>query len=432
MHRIPKTRKLFASIYFATLLAAGTMIGVYSSNDAAGTIGAPALSKSQAEISAAVTKVSTAKKADRKMNKDPLTFVKGPYLGHVDAESVMVSVELSKEANALVTVKGENREWTFQSDEAKKFHEMRLYGFTPGERYAFQYSATQGSETISDNGGFRTAPTRDQSYRFAVYGDTRSNPAKHRQVCDEIAKFEPDMIVNVGDVCVNGDVAEGWQLEHFDPAREILKNAPYYISIGNHERNSHYYYDYMAYPDPENYYAFTYGNARFIVVDSNYDAEPFSPANRQFLWLRDQLESSVDNDFVFVFFHHPPFSEAGSGEFAVRGFLVPLFKRYKPDIVFNGHVHSYERGYADGVYYVITGGGGSGLSAVTRDVQEITVSGSFHHFVLMDVDGEKIHYQCRGLDDQLFEELYLKKGEDGLIPDEDAEGETQDEGGDDF
>ena len=38
--------------------------------------------------------------------------------------------------------------------------------------------------------------------------------------------------------------------------------------------------------------------------------------------------------------------------------LVPLFEQYGVDVVFNGHDHHYERSYKDGVYYIVTGGGG--------------------------------------------------------------------------
>ncbi|MCR4315280.1 MAG: metallophosphoesterase [Planctomycetes bacterium] len=369
---------------------------------------------------------SARKNGSRKTDKDPLAFVKGPFLGHVDAESVMVSAELSKVGSIEVVVRGDEREWTFKSEGSSEFHEMKLDGFEPGNYYTFEYKVVSGEENLIADGRFRTAPTRDQKYRFGIYGDSRSVPAVHKRICDEMLKFGPDMVVNTGDVCGNGDEWNDWQIEHFEPARELMMNAPYYIAIGNHERNSKYFYQYFSYPTPENYFAFTYGNARFIIVDSNFEYESFAPSSTQFMWLRDQLESSVDNDFVFVFFHHPPWSEGWdspgySGEFSVRGFLVPLFKRYRPDIVFNGHTHDYERGYRDGTYYVITGGGGSGLDLPQQDFEHVTVARYVHHFVLVDVEGDKIHYQVRGLSDTLIEELYLEKSDSGLVVREDDE-----------
>lgn len=51
--------------------------------------------------------------------------------------------------------------------------------------------------------------------------------------------------------------------------------------------------------------------------------------------------------------------------------------------VFAGHEHLYQRKQAGGIVHITTGGGGAPLYADEKD-------GGFHHYVLVNVDGEKV------------------------------------------
>jgi len=50
------------------------------------------------------------------------------------------------------------------------------------------------------------------------------------------------------------------------------------------------------------------------------------------------------------------------------------------DIVFNGHDHSYERSYVNGVFYIVTGGGGAPLYEQERASPYSLVFHSAYHF----------------------------------------------------
>jgi 3',5'-cyclic AMP phosphodiesterase CpdA len=102
----------------------------------------------------------------------------------------------------------------------------------------------------------------------------------------------------------------------------------------------------------ERFYAFTKGDARFFVLDSNYmDQE-------QLKWLEDQLSRSNDR-WKIAYFHHPLYSSGGrhGSEVDLRASIEPLFLKYGLDIVFAGHEHFYERIKPQkGIYHFIVGG----------------------------------------------------------------------------
>jgi hypothetical protein len=79
----------------------------------------------------------------------------------------------------------------------------------------------------------------------------------------------------------------------------------------------------------------------------------------------DLIDASQNADWIFVFVHRPPYSSGNHGsDLSVRNAWCGLFETYGVDIVFNGHDHDYERGLVNGVYYIVTGGGGAPLREV--------------------------------------------------------------------
>ena len=105
----------------------------------------------------------------------------------------------------------------------------------------------------------------------------------------------------------------------------------------------------------------------------------------------------------------------------MRKTVAPLFEKYGIDVVFNGHVHYYERtkpvcqGAVDaqkGVIYVTTGGGGASLERVgKRAAADVLSERSFsrHHFCLVRIEGKKLDMFVYGIKGEQLDCLALEK-----------------------
>ena len=315
---------------------------------------------------------------------EKLEFVVGPYLQNVSQNGITVMWETNHEANSTVEF-GLSARFGQRAEDASltRIHEVHLSGLKPETVYFYRVVSRdkEGSVVASDTLSFQTAVRKETPFAFAVVGDSRTVPERWGKIADLVWAERPNFVLHVGDVVTNGNVKEQWIREFLAPAQRLFGRVPLFVAIGNHERNAHWFYDYMSNPKPENYYTFTYGDAEFFVVDTN-DREGLKPGGRQYNWLVKALKSSKAT-WKFVAHHHPPYSSDSDdygdsfrgpttrGDLEVRQ-LVPLYEKYKVDIVWVGHIHTYERTWPirkdrvdekNGVIYIQTGGGGAGLES---------------------------------------------------------------------
>ncbi len=300
-------------------------------------------------------------------------FVKGPYLQNPSKGSIVVSWQTSGSSAGQVdygttSALGSSLSSSGPSD----FHELEITGLRPGTVYHYQVTADGETSRLSS---FVTAPQDEQPFTFVVVGDTRTDADAHQSVVDAIRSNvgAPDMYLNTGDLVEDGGAADQWA-EFFEIEGGLMDEAPLFPVAGNHDdvENDSYYVQYFNLPQTssatENWYAFTFGNTRFVVVDTNED---FVTGSEQYSWLEGELAAAASDPALVhtvVAFHDPPYTSGAHGVFdpddwqPPRTYLVPLFSRYGVDVVFNGHDHHYERADAsqtDGVLYIVAGGGGA-------------------------------------------------------------------------
>jgi hypothetical protein len=219
-----------------------------------------------------------------------------------------------------------------------------------------------------------------------------------------------------------------WTGDLFKPSQELFGRVPVYPCIGNHEKNHAHYYKYFALPKPEYYYSFKYGNAEFFVLDTN-TGRTLTAAGEQYQWLDKALAASAAR-WKFCYHHHPAYSSddndfgdswRGStmaGDLRVREF-VKLYEKYNVDVVFNGHIHVYERtwpiraGRVDqktGVTYVTSGGGGGRLENFAPTPaffkQEFR---SDYHFCYVTIHNGTFNLKAIDHEGRLFDQFTLKK-----------------------
>lgn len=314
-------------------------------------------------------------------------IIKGPYLQQVSDSSIVIMWETDVAAESRVDFGLAGPDEYFVEDLTPvTIHEMWLTGLADDTIY--DYTVTSGT-TTSPASTFGTAPLAPRTLRFVAYGDTRSQPAEHASVVTAIINSAPEIVVHTGDLITDGTVYSLWETEFFGPASGLMMSTPMLPILGNHENNASWFYDLFSLPNNEQWYAFTYGNVRFIGLNTCTD---YSTGSSQYNWLVDELQSTAYNEATWhiVYFHHPPYSATSShgDDTNVQAYLVPEFELYGVDIVFNGHSHAYERYFHNGIYYIVTGGGGAPLANLVTDTKEPIrqVGESVYHHCTIDVD----------------------------------------------
>jgi 3',5'-cyclic AMP phosphodiesterase CpdA len=323
-------------------------------------------------------------------------FDKGPYLQNVTPSSVTIVWEASTRTAGAVTVLAPQPR-RFESA-ASDLHEVELGGLEPGRRY--RYLVESAGERVE--GEFSTAPVIGEPFSFVVFGDSRSNADTHQQVADRVSREVPDFLLGTGDMVNEGGSDADWA-KFFEIERALLRENVLFPSLGNHDRQGRgrtadNYRRYFSLPenspDPERYYAFTYGNARFLILDSN--SYSFALTD-QTAWIEQQLQAArLDARIrhVFVSMHHPPFSVSlHGGQAELREAWTPLFEKYQVAAVFSGHDHVYSRAERNGVRYFVSGGGGAPLYPRKKRSSDIDLEATkyferVNHYLRVHVVGE--------------------------------------------
>lgn len=291
---------------------------------------------------------------------DPV-IISGPYLSSVTRTSIIISWQTDIPSDSEVEY-GLTADYglTVGDTMKVKIHSIKLRDLEASTMYHYR---VRSGETASQDYAFETAVLREDDFIFVAYGDTRTNYNDHKKVASRIIKIDPRIVLNTGDLVENGNSRTQWD-SYFQIVKDLASTTPIYSAIGNHERESSLYYDQFFLPhnnpdSTEAYYSFDYGRGHFIALNTNIS---YGPGSAQYKWLEGDLQSASEADYIFVFFHHPPYSSstAHGSNLNVRRAFSPLFETYGVDVVFNGHDHTYERTYPiNGVTYIVTGGGGA-------------------------------------------------------------------------
>jgi len=254
------------------------------------------------------------------------------------------------------------------------------------------------------------------AFRFVAFGDTRfhdpsdteaANAAVRRALVAAIDKENPAFVSIGGDVVYAGENPQDWQVWDSETAIWREHKIPVYPAIGNHDLKGHLHTalsNYFArFPELQEsrFYSVRLGNSLMLVLDSALD-EVSGPQSD---WLRSQLDHlSSPTDFVFLVFHHPPYTsssddKAFGGGHSARATEQALAKVLEDRqqhmrariVVFNGHVHNYERHVHSGITYFVTGGGGAHAYPIARKADDLYKDGGVnYHYLVAEVDHNRL------------------------------------------
>lgn len=261
-------------------------------------------------------------------------------------------------------------------------------------------------------------------FHFVAYGDSRfhdakdteaANPAVRRELVQAIAQTNPAFVVLTGDIVYNGYDKDDWRVWDSETAVWREKKVTVYPALGNHDLHGdekvalgNYFQRFPELKDCR-YYAVRAANTLLLVLDSSLD-ETSGPQGQ---WLTQKLDHlPADVDFVFLVFHHPPYTSSSDtklfgGGHSARSHEQGLAKILEARqqnlrariVVFSGHVHNYERHEHGGVTYFVTGGAGAHAYPIERAKEDLFQSREVNfHYLQVDVDRGSLKATMHRLD----------------------------------
>lgn len=305
-----------------------------------------------------------------------------------------------------------------------------LGGLKPDTAYAYQITtkAENGEPTPDETRSFHTQRAPGATFRFVMQADshldTNTDLQVYQQTLENMLDAKPDFMIDLGDTTMvdkfgvfYSRAESQYRAQRYHLGR-IAHSTPIFLALGNHDGEKAERLNgrpdsmplwslanrkkYFPNPEPggiytgngtpyesagllQNYYAWEWGDAQFIVLDPFWatlrDSNGDDNWNRtlgeaQYRWLTKTLEESRAT-FRFVFLHHligglnrdvrggivnVPYLEwggknsDGSEGFAENrpGWPLPihqLFLKNHVSAVFHGHDHLYVQEEADGIVY---------------------------------------------------------------------------------
>ena len=248
----------------------------------------------------------------------------------------------------------------------------------------------------------QSPPVPEYLFKFAVYGDTRSDPAHgngphqvHREIVSRVMSCSPSLVLQTGDLVYRGTLPEEWKI--FDEITAEMRNSvAYYPARGNHdvEPEGDNFQRHITYPilsGNKFYYSFEKEYFHFVAIDTE---QPLTETAEQYLWLEDDLQKAkAAGKTIVPFFHKALFSIGIHGSDKIlQAILHPLFVKHGIKLVFQGHDHNYYHTVRDGITYIVTGGGGAPLYPDRNRAQAIEgdVFEQAHHFCIADVFQDRV------------------------------------------
>jgi hypothetical protein len=396
-----------------------------------------------------------------------------------------------------------------EHDRPHRVYSLALTGLEPGQ--VFGYRVTRDGTAVFESEA-RAPKAAGQPHRFVVFGDCGAGTPEEREIAYRTFLSRPDFVMITGDIVYGRGLVSEYRLKYWpvynaeeaspSVGAPLLRSTLFVAAAGNHDIASrdlgktpdglaYFYYWFQplngpdgnlgaslaapllgpeanvhafmaaagnAFPRMANY-SFDYGNAHWTVLDANATVDWTHRELRA--WVARDLAAATGATWRFVSFHQPGFhsSKTHFGEQYMR-ILAPIFEAGKVDVVFNGHVHNYQRSYPlrfvpspdnaaapvrkdgsvpkarrvdgkftldrsfdgrtdtspDGVIYIVTGAGGQHLYNPEQQDdpaswQEFTLKhvSKMHSLTVADVDGPSLTVRQLTAEGEEVDRFVIKK-----------------------
>ncbi|SEK26930.1 purple acid phosphatase family protein [Parapedobacter koreensis] len=368
------------------------------------------------------------------------TFVVLPYLQWATQTSMDVKWETAQPTAGWVQygpaefdAKAPNLSLRSEASSDTVFHTVHLTGLQVSTEYFYRtVSVSQQGDTLySDIYPFKTAVKDDEPVGFIVFTDSqgRPNPNVWGKIATVAEAERPNFAIHAGDQVDNGHRLSDWIGQFLPQGQPFMSKYAVYATLGNHERDAPAFHKYLGHPEGKRVYAVTYGNVQIILFDSNQD---LSAGSENYNALEAELAKPSTAKWRIVAQHHCIYSSDNDDHGDTRvskstlgihrlAHLPALYDKYNVDLVFYGHVHTYERTWPlrnnrvdnqNGTIYIQVGGNGGGLETPAPLRSWFTNKIKYgHHFGYVRAAGDELHFQAIDIDGQVFDQLELRKGD---------------------
>jgi 3',5'-cyclic AMP phosphodiesterase CpdA len=301
------------------------------------------------------------------------------------------------------------------------YHSATLTGLKPSTQYTYRVG---DGVNWSEWSRFVTASDKPEPFEFLYFGDAQNNIAEHcAHLFQTAIRHAPKarFMIHAGDLINNHNADAQWGEWHRAmsfvsrtmPSIPVPGNHEYGMVNGKRSLSEHWAPQFTLPqhgPDgfKESAYFIDYQGVRVVGLDSN------RVTPEQTAWLEATLKENP-NRWTVLTFHHPVLSAAkGRDNPQLREAWQPLIERYKVDLVFTGHDHTYARSNLEKTTVYAVSVVGPKQYDLERKPWMVRTAEDTQLFQVIRVNGNKLTYESRTATGELYDAFELNKGSGGV------------------
>lgn len=366
-------------------------------------------------------------------------FARGPFLQDLGRDHVKVLWQSLQPATPVLEY-GESRELgnVVETSSTGTNFSLRIDSLKAGAVYYYRAGSRTSSGTAwSPVYDFKTFAATGP-VTFIATADVGGGTMGQYGLADTILSQKPDLVLLAGDLFYPALNTQMVDQHFFSVYARSMHSIPFYPAVGNHDilyGDPNYFFTIFDPPTnnltaeahaightgPKNFYSFDAGDVHFVALFVPLMQEPYTlkADSPQLLWLDSDLAATT-KPWKVLFLHHPVFSSSihsdddydENGETDIldlQRLLLPIAQRHGVRLIVSGHEHVFERFTpANGVYSVITGGGGGSLYPPQQLDPSNSRFTSRYECVRFRIDGPEMRVDGLDASGRVFDSMFVR------------------------